>query len=478
MGATGTAQGISAIETHHIDVVPGGERHGRVRSLFYIWFGSNLNLGGIVTGSVAIFAGNNLLWGVAAIVIGNLIGSVFMSLHAAQGPRLGVPQLIQARGQFGFHGAIIPAVIAVLMYVGFAVLTVDPSGEAMLVIGARIGSPVTTEHAWIVILCIPALVIALWGYDFIHHAQRLITYITVFLFGIILTGAIIAHGGAPFSATPFRAGPFFLAISIFVAYQVTYAVYVSDYSRYLPPDVGTKGPVLATFLGTNLSSIWAMILGAVLVTQYASLDSVMAAGQVTGGATGTLILVVAAVAAVGSTAINVYGGALALITGASSVTRLPDRTRRPVRVTAILLVWVAAVVIAVAASAHFITDYTNFLNVLAYVFLPWSVLNLLDFYVVKHGNYDVRAFGDRHGRYARDPAGWIRGGFALPASIAYLLALGAQVPFVSTAWWVSPVAQALDGADIAWIVGTIVAAAAYLLLIRMARAGTPQPPPA
>ena len=42
-----------------------------------------------------------------------------MALHPAQGPRLGIPQMIQSRAQFGFYGAVVPILLVIMMYIGF-----------------------------------------------------------------------------------------------------------------------------------------------------------------------------------------------------------------------------------------------------------------------------------------------------------------------------------------------------------------------
>ena len=88
-----------------------------------MWFGANLMLLTIVTGglSVTVFA-LPFGWAVAALAIGNLVGAVFMALHAAQGPTLGVPQMVQTRGQFGSLGSLLVIGIVIVMYVGFVLL--------------------------------------------------------------------------------------------------------------------------------------------------------------------------------------------------------------------------------------------------------------------------------------------------------------------------------------------------------------------
>ena len=93
------------LEQYTIEQIPLDQRHGKPRDLFTIWFTSNLMPLTIVTGALttAVF-GLNFWASVVAIVIGNLLGAIFMALHSAQGPKLGIPQMIQSRAQYGVLG--------------------------------------------------------------------------------------------------------------------------------------------------------------------------------------------------------------------------------------------------------------------------------------------------------------------------------------------------------------------------------------
>jgi nucleobase:cation symporter-1, NCS1 family len=51
-----------------------------------------------------------------------------------------------------------------------------------------------------------------------------------------------------------------------------------------------------------------------------------------------------------------------------------------------------------------------------------------------------------------------------PALVSLVVGFGAMVPFMNTGLLVGPVAKALDGADLSFYVGFVVAAAAYLAL--------------
>ena len=48
-------------------------------------------------------------------------------------------------------------------------------------------------------------------------------------------------------------------------YQISWAIYVSDYSRYLPPGVTVRKTFYWTYWGSALGGAWLMIVGSVLV---------------------------------------------------------------------------------------------------------------------------------------------------------------------------------------------------------------------
>ncbi|WP_280115737.1 cytosine permease [Leucobacter insecticola] len=118
MTATTQSQ-VPIIEDKTIQPIPLNERHGKARDLFTIWFGSNIMVLTMVTGALATTVFGLDFWSaVLGVAIGNLAGAVFMALHSAQGPKLGVPQMVQTRGQFGSYGALLVVIVTVLMYVG------------------------------------------------------------------------------------------------------------------------------------------------------------------------------------------------------------------------------------------------------------------------------------------------------------------------------------------------------------------------
>src|SRR5260370_9115884 len=127
------------IERHTISPIPASERHGRARDLFTVWFGSNIMILTIVTGALATVQFQlSLIAAMFAILIGNLVGGIFMALHAAQGPQLGVPQMVQSRGQFGSYGAIFVVALVVVMYLGFVASNLVLGAQSLHIIAGGI----------------------------------------------------------------------------------------------------------------------------------------------------------------------------------------------------------------------------------------------------------------------------------------------------------------------------------------------------
>ena len=54
-----------------------------------------------------------------------------MAAHSSQGPKLGLPQMVQSRPQFGYIGALLVWLFAFLQYAGFNVFNTALAGEAV-----------------------------------------------------------------------------------------------------------------------------------------------------------------------------------------------------------------------------------------------------------------------------------------------------------------------------------------------------------
>ena len=183
-------ENLAQVEVRSIDYIPAQERHGRIRDQFTMWFGLNANIFPVVLGGVLVFMGLDFLWACIAIVAGVVIGLVLVGFHAIQGPMLGVPQMIQSRGQFGFYGAVLVFAASIVLDFGFLAAQLVIQADAMNLLVSSISVP-----AWIAILAVPVVVLTIYGYDWIHRWQRWMTVILGITFVVVFVQAI--GRGAP-----------------------------------------------------------------------------------------------------------------------------------------------------------------------------------------------------------------------------------------------------------------------------------------
>ncbi|MBU6419486.1 MAG: cytosine permease [Proteobacteria bacterium] len=444
------------VEQHTIYQIPLDQRHGTWKDLFTIWFGSNIMMLTIVTGALASSVFKlDFMSSCLSIIVGNLAGAVFMALHSAQGPQLGVPQMVQTRGQFGTIGAVLVVAIVIIMYVGFLASNIVLGGQSLHTIAGGID-----EHVLIVFIAVVSVIATIFGHDLIHAYARFLTWASGFALLLTFVWIVAIHGlpGNFMAMNKFNGAGFFSMVSVGALWQIAYAPYVSDYSRYMPHDTGAKQAFWASYWGCSLGSILPMILGAMLGLVAANGDPVGGLTTFTGVAA-IPIVIIFSVGIAGTNAMNLYCGVLSTITLVH--TFVPSwkagATARAVTAIVITLIGLA---IALFAAGNFLTNYTNFILLLLYVLVPWTAINLVDFYLVRHGDYDVAAFFTAEGG--------VYGRFNKSAIFCYILGILIQLPFVSTDLYTGPIAKALDGVDLSWIVGIAVISPIYYFMARKA----------
>jgi NCS1 nucleoside transporter family len=442
------------IEKRSIDYVPIAERHGKVWHLWPVWFSGDAHLATVATGVVGVALGGHLLWMSIAVVLGAAFGTFFMAFHSTQGPQLGLPQMIQSRPQFGYVGALLVWGVALIAYIGFNAFNQVLAAQTVhSLIG---GNPASS----MLVFTLLSVSLAVIGYDLIHLAQRWIAYLLVAALLIFTVAALMrVHlPAAEVTLRGFPAVPFLAQFFAAAAYQISWSIYVSDYSRYLPPDVGVAASFWWTYLGAFIGGAWMMLVGTLSAALYPALEVATALRTVADAALpgfGRPLLLCSLLGLVTITSLNFYGASLTLLSVMD--TFQPIRPTLKKRLLTLLFATVAATGIALVSSHDFVRKFGEFLAVLLYLFTPWTAINLVDFYLVRKGHYSVREIFNARGMYGR----WNWRGLW-----AYGIGFVAMIPFFSTGLYTGPVAAALGGADIAMLVGLPVSALVYVLACR------------
>jgi len=452
----------ATIEVRSIDYVPDAERRGGLASQFTLWLAANLQITAIVTGALAVVFGGDVWWSLIGLLVGQLIGGAVMALHAAQGPQLGLPQMISCRVQFGVYGAAIPIVAVCLMYVGFSASGCVLAGQA---VGQLLG---VDDGVGIVLFGCLIIVVTLFGYRLIHVLGRLASVLGILAFVYMFSRLATSHDIASLLAERhFSLSRFLLAVSLSASWQIAYGPYVADYSRYLPRDTSVRGVFsavgLGSVIGSQISMTFGVLAAALAGRQFEHHEVAYIVGLGSSGVAASLLYFSIAFGKVTVTSLNAYGSFMSMATIVSGFRRGLRLSIRHRFFYVVAMVGVSAL-LALTGRHSFLKAFEAFILCLLAVFTPWSAINLIDYYCFTRSRYDVPALSDPDGRYGR----WNVTGISI-----YLTGILVQIPFLSTSFYTGALVERLGGVDISWIVGLLVPGALYYLLGQASRQRAP-----
>ncbi|MEX0518775.1 purine-cytosine permease family protein [Raoultella planticola] len=445
-------------ESRSIDYIPDHERHGHPFSQFTLWFGGNLQITAIVTGALAVVLGGDVIWSLIGLLVGQVLGAAVMSLHALQGPRLGLPQMIISRAQFGVFGAVVPLVLVCVMYVGFSASGTVLAGQAM----ARLLS--ISDVAGMLLFSTIIIVIAVLGYRVIHKLGKVASVVGVLAF-VYLFVTLLLSANLPAIAqnNHFSLPMFLLAVSLSSSWQIAFCPYVSDYSRYLPRNVSGAKTFLCVFSGTVLGTQASMTLGVLTAAIAGSAFSGHEVSFIVGlGKSQLMAMVIYFAICFGKitfTTLNAYGSFMSLSTIVSGFRRQAALSKR-VRILFVVLMVAISCVIALLSEPAFLKNFTHFLLFLLAFFVPWSAIGLTDYYLISAGAVDIPALSDPQQRY---------GYWNLYAIAVYIVGVLIQLPFIENPLYHGSLTWLFAGNDVSWIIGWFGTGVLYYALRRFDR---------
>jgi len=442
---------VVAVEPGGIEFIPESERHGRPLDLFWTWMSPNLEFATVFVGVIPVaFFGGGFWPTIAALVAGTGLGSLTHAILSSWGPKFGIPQMVQARGAFGFLGNALPA--------GFNTFT---AGVGWFIVNSVSGAfALQSLFGWqfwigyVIVVC-AQVGVAFIGHNFVHVFERFVFPYLAVVFAlatiVILTKT---HYSAGFDASASPGGgasaAYILAFFIAYGYAVGWNPYASDYTRYLPATVDRRRVGLWAGLGVFVSCSVLEIVGAGVGTLHGTSENpttnfTSPLGHVLGDA----VLIGITVGAVAANVLNIYSGAMSFLTLGI---RLPLRLRRALVAAASGTVGLVVGLVfkaQVGPGSH----YENFLLAITYWITPYLAVVLVDYWL-RRGAYEEREFFDRRRLRWRAP-------LAMAAGIA------ASVPFWDQGHPI-PVGYFPSHhpgiGDLSFFVGFAVAAIVYLVL--------------
>jgi nucleobase:cation symporter-1, NCS1 family len=360
-------------------------------------------------------------------------------------------------------------VVVALVAVLFTYMAFNVADQVLLASGLH-GAFGWSAGLVAVVTAVLAAVLAIFGYDWVHRVFRFLLVISLPCYAIIsiaiLTGA--AGGTVPHHPGSFIFAAFMSQFSVAAAYNITYAPYVSDYSRYMPRATSTRGIIGAVFFGASGSAVWLIALGAWLATRLGATDGLVGlqvVGDKVAAPLGSITAALSATALLATMGMNAYGGMLTVPTGIDAFRKIKtSRAWRAATVIVLAVIWYAiGAGISTSASNTAVNAVLNSLTLMLYLLVPWTALNLVDFFFVRRGHYAITDIFRPDGVYGA--LGW-RG------LTAYTVGFAAEIPFMVlppiagfsyTGYFPSHVT---NGVDYSWLVGLAVSGLVYLFLSR------------
>jgi NCS1 family nucleobase:cation symporter-1 len=359
------------------------------------------------------------------------------------GPATGLTQMEDSRFAFGRGGTRLPSLLNWICCVGWDAVNNVPSTIALIALVALVGF---TPPFWaaLALLVVVQLTATIYGHDAVQLLQKYLGYVLLAVFGIVGFLAVKAGGGVAAPTSAVTAATIVLGISLVASYNIGWAPYSADYTRYLPKATKSWQIFALSFAGMFVSGVAIELCGFLTAskipdtTPTALIKSMV---DLTGGFA-PLALFAVAISSIAVNSQNDYTAAYSLI---SAGVRLP-------RYLSAIVTASLGFVLAVAGAGQFATLFSNYLVVLIYWIAPWAGIVLADWYLCRSGNESgVRGWG-------------------LGASV-FVVVTGLTIAlFSSTSVYTGPIARQLGGTDIGYIVGFFAAGGAYVLLRPRARA--------
>ena len=332
-----------------------------------IWFGAGVSLAEILTGTS--FSSLGFGRGLAAILLGHMIGCVLLFLSGVIGGRQRLSAMETVRGSFGSRGTVFFALLNVLQLLGWTAI--------MIYDGALAAGGIFSIGHWVWCLVIGGLII-LWVLIGITNLGKLNTFAmaALFLLTLILC-KVIFFGGSAAVTLPDDSLTFGAAVELAVAMPLSWLPLISDYTREAEKPVKAAA-VSAIIYG--LVSCWMYIIGmgAAMRTGENDIAQIMLKAGL--GTAGLLIIIFSTVT---TTFLDADSAGISF---ESISKRIPGKYAA---IAAALLGTIGAIVFPM-------DDITGFLYLIGSVFAPMIAIQIADFFLLhrnsSHKALDPRAF--------------------------------------------------------------------------------------
>ncbi|MFI6480202.1 purine-cytosine permease family protein [Nonomuraea sp. NPDC050663] len=459
---------ITEVETYGVERIPDADRTATPFDLFRVAFGGANTFATCVLGAFPILFGLSFWQGLAATVLGLVVGALILAPMSLFGPLNGTNNAVSSSAHLGVHGRVVGSFLSLLTAIAFFSISVWSSGDA-LVGGAHrlIGLPENDLMYGLAYAVFAGLVliVCVYGFRFMLFVNKIAVAAASLLF--VLGAFAFAGDFDPSyagSVTPELFWPSFIGAALIVlSNPVSFGAFLGDWSRYIPASTPRRKVMAAAFL-SQIATIIPFTFG--LAT--ASIAAVKAPDY---GANyvGGLLAVSPAWFFVPVCLIALIGG---MSTGTTSLygTGLDFSSVFPrfSRVQATLFIGILSIVFIFVGrfAANLTASISTFATLIITCTAPWMIIMTLG-YVTRRGWYDPEALQvfnrrQRGGRY------WFAHGWNWRGLTAWITAALVALLFVNLpGQFVGPFGELAGGVDISLPLGLALAALLYLALLTL-----------
>jgi purine-cytosine permease-like protein len=463
--AAGKAQDrFGTIESRGVDMIPEVERKSKPLELFTTFFGPQFGYGNMLFGALPIAFG--LGWWAAfwAVTVGAFVGSlVFLAVTPAS-PKTGTNTQVTSGGAFGVRGRLVGSGITWFVAMGFFVILVYTSGEAVIDTFARWwGTPTglgALSLAMIGVILVTCA-IAILGHRTLERSIRLITIVSIIVG--VLVFAVFASKFHAIHGHDYLLGTFwptwFLSVSTVASLPISWGPFVGDYARYLPTNSSPRVVGSFGFAGIFLGCWAAMLAAAFAATAFPG-DAFDFVGGITATSPSWFLLPMLIVLGLAS---NIASASMSLYNAALDVGSWPFFLRfQRWHIAAGLSVVALGLTYILVVWTNFIPNLEAFVTIMIVSATPWMVIVGIH-YLMNRGTYDpvdLHAFAipGARGRY------WYTAGINPVAVVAWLAGAGFGLLFSTTSLLTGALESHVKGVDLSWLMAALACAVIYIPL--------------
>lgn len=454
---------VFAIEVRGFDHIPEPERNMSLRQVDYLWVGTSVNLLPFALGALAITQGLSLWLALLACVLGNL-PYAYLAQGSVITTRAGLPVTTLARAAFGLRGNLPNAGLAWLASVAFEVINTIFGVDALLALFDVLGWHASGNPCKLLAVLLQLILcggIAVLGHATMVWFQRAFAALVGLALLVVMAftaskvdwaGGAVPHAHLTVAST---AAVVMTAAAVIASNPLSFLFNGPDWVRYLPAATPARSIFRHVFLASYLPTLALTVMGAFCATLGDMTDPVAGLKPFMPG----WLFVVYILAVVGgSLASNVptyYSSGLSLQAVGLSLHRYA---------ATLLDVGVST---AIALYILFVQDFSaalnDFVSLLVVWVGPFGGVWIMDGHL-RRGQYDVQAI---HSRRPASSGYWGWRGLSTAGLLAVAAGMTVAALSMKSPLYEGPLARALAGADLSWILGAPVSMLVYGLTVSL-----------